>query len=201
MRKAASELTRQLAKAVLAAVWLQQTGRRSSFWTSIVRERVKGGSHRGLKLTDQVTKLLEWVLDFYIHEMVNIYEMQFGFLPGRGTDAIFIVHQQQEKYIANNKLPYFAFVDLEKAFHHVPRKVPWWALRKLGVKDWAVHIIRSISELRAWKAGMESKGLHFNMKKTKFLVSGDDHDVLKKSDKHPFAVSCSGVGSNSILCS
>ena len=162
---------------------------------------MKGGNHRGLKLTDQVTKLLEWVLDFYIHEIVNIYEMQFGFVPGRGTDAIFIVRQQQEKYIANNKLPYFAFVDLEKAFDHVPMKVPWWALRRLGVKDWAVHIIRCISELRAWEAGMESKGLHFNMKKTKFLVSGDDHDVLKKSDKHPFAVSCSGVGSNSILCS
>ena len=48
---------------------------------------------------------------------------------------------------------------------------------------------------------MESKGLHVNMKKTKFLVSGDGHDVLKKPDKHPFAISCSGVGSNSIMCS
>ena len=164
-------------------------------------EALDRGKHCGLKLTDQVTKLLEWVLDFYIHEMVNIYEMQFGFVPARGTDAIFIVRQQQEKYIANNKLPYFAFVDLEKAFDHVPRKVPWWALRRLGVKDWAVRIIQCISKLKAWEAGVESKGLHVNMKKTKFLVSGDGHDVLKKSDKHPFAVSCSGVGSNSILCS
>ena len=39
-------------------------------------------------------KLLEWVLDFYIRKMVNIDEMQLGFVPGRGTtDAIFIVHQ------------------------------------------------------------------------------------------------------------
>ena len=30
-------------------------------------------------------KLLEWVLDFIIHEMVNIDEMQFEFVPGRGT--------------------------------------------------------------------------------------------------------------------
>ena len=33
--------------------------------------------------------------------MVDIDEMQFGFVPGRGTtDAIFIVCQLQEKYIA-----------------------------------------------------------------------------------------------------
>ena len=39
------------------------------------------------------------------------------------------------------------------------------------------------------------------MKKTKFLVSGDGHDVLQKSGKYPCAVCCSGVGRNSILYS
>ena len=39
------------------------------------------------------------------------------------------------------------------------------------------------------------------MKKTKFLVSGDDQDVLQKSGKYPCAVCCSGVGRNSILVS
>ena len=58
-----------------------------------------------------------------------------------------------------------------------------------------------ISKLKAWKAGMESKELHVNMKKTKFLVSGGDQDVLQKSDKYPCAVCCSGVSRNSILCS
>ena len=60
---------------------------------------------------------------------------------------------------------------------------------RLGVKEWAVHNIKYISKLKAWEAGMESIGHHVNMKKTKFLVSGDGHDVLKKCDKHPFAVS------------
>ena len=50
-----------------------------------------------------------------------------------------------------------------------------------------------ISKLKVWKAGMESEGLHVNMRKTKFLVSGDGHDVLKKSVKYPCALSCSGV--------
>ena len=47
--------------------------------------------------------------------------MQFSFVPG----AIFVFHQIQEKYIAANKMFYFAFVDLEKAFDCVPRKILW----------------------------------------------------------------------------
>ena len=48
---------------------------------------------------------------------------------------------------------------------------------------------------------MESKGLRVDMKKTKFLVPGDDHDVFQKSGKYPCAACCSGVGKNPILCS
>ena len=95
-------------------------------------DALERGNYRGLKLTDQVMKLLERVLDSFIREMVDIDAMQFGFVPGRGTtDAIFIICQLQEKYIAANKPLYFAFVDLEKAFDRVPRKVLWWALRSL----------------------------------------------------------------------
>ena len=51
------------------------------------------GNYHGLKLTDQVRKLMEWVLDFYIRKMINIDVKQFGFVPSWGTtDAIFIVH-------------------------------------------------------------------------------------------------------------
>ena len=51
------------------------------------------------------------------------------------------VCQLQEKYIAANKQLYFAFIGAEKALDHVPRKVLCWALRSLGVKEWAVHVI------------------------------------------------------------
>ena len=34
-----------------------------------------------------------------------------------------------------------AFVDLEKAFDRVPRKVIWWALRKL---DWIVWLVQGM---------------------------------------------------------
>ena len=96
-------------------------------------------NYRGLKLTEQVMKVLERIVDGLIRQLVSIYDSQFGFVPGRGTtDAIFVVRQLQEKYLAANKRLYMAFVDLEKAFDQVPRKVIWWALRKLGVEEWIV---------------------------------------------------------------
>ena len=89
-------------------------------------EALDHGSYRSLKLIDQSMKLLGLVPDSYICEMINIDEMQFGFVHGRGTiDGIFIVRQLQEKYITANKLLYFAFFDLVKAFDRVPRKVLW----------------------------------------------------------------------------
>ena len=71
--------------------------------------------------------------------------MQCGFMSGRGTtDAIFIVRQLQEKHLAANKPLYMAFVDLEKAFDRVPRDVIWWAMRKLGIDEWLVHLVQSM---------------------------------------------------------
>ena len=65
--------------------------------------------------------------------------------PSRGTtDAIFVVRQLQEKYLAANKRLYMAFVDLEKVFDRVPRKVIWWALRKLGVEEWIVRLVQGL---------------------------------------------------------
>ena len=37
-----------------------------------------------------------------------------------------------------------AFVDLEKAFDRVPRKVIWWVLRKLGVEEWIVRLVQGM---------------------------------------------------------
>ena len=103
------------------------------------------GNYRGLKLTEQVMKVLEGVLESAVRGMVDVNKLQFGFVPGRGTtDAIFIARQLQEKYRAAKKPLYFAFVDLEKAFDRVPREVLWWALRSLGVEEWAVRVIQGM---------------------------------------------------------
>ena len=108
-------------------------------------DALERGIYRGLKLTEQVMKILERMVDGLIRQLVSIDDSQFGFVPGRGTtDAIFVVRQLQEKYLAANKRLYKAFVDLEKAFDRVPRKVIWWALRKLGVEEWIVRLAQGM---------------------------------------------------------
>ncbi|MCP3657197.1 MAG: hypothetical protein GY766_20280 [Herbaspirillum sp.] len=102
-------------------------------------------SYRGIKLIDQVMKVTERVIARLIRERVSLDEMQFGFMPGRGTtDALFLVRQLQEKFLAKSKPLYLAFVDLEKAFDRVPRAVIWWSLRKLGVEEWLVRAVQAM---------------------------------------------------------
>ena len=87
------------------------------------------GNYRGLKNLDHVMKGIERVIEKIIRERISIDDMQFGFMPGRGTtDAIFILRQLQEKHLSKNKKLYFTFVDLEKAFNRIPRKVIWRAM-------------------------------------------------------------------------
>ena len=78
-------------------------------------------------------KVIERIADSLIRQVLTIDESQFEFVPGNmeTTDAIFVIHQLQEKYLATGKWIYMAFLDLEKAFDLVPRKVIWWAMRKL----------------------------------------------------------------------
>ena len=52
-----------------------------------------------------------------------------------------ILRQLQEKYLT--KKMHFGFVDLQKVFYRVPRHAVWWALRKLGVKEWLVRTVQS----------------------------------------------------------
>ena len=108
-------------------------------------DALERGNYRRLKLTEQVMEILERIVDGLIKQLVSMDDSQFGFVPGRcTTDAIFVVRQLQEKYLAANKRLYMAFVDLEKASDQVPRKVIWWALRKLDVEEWIVRLVQGM---------------------------------------------------------
>ena len=73
--------------------------------------------------------------------------MQFGFMPERGTiDAVFILRRMQEEYHTKGRKLYMCFLNLEKAFDRVPRKVLEWALRKKGIPDVLVRSVMSLYE-------------------------------------------------------
>ena len=99
--------------------------------TSVVVSIFKGkgdvmdcGAYRGVKLLEHAMKIVERVLENRIRELVMIDEMQFGFMPGKGTTrALFILRRMQEEFRKREKKLYMCFVDLEKAFDRVPRKV------------------------------------------------------------------------------
>ena len=118
-----------------------------------------------------------------------------------------------------------AFVDLEKAFDRVPRKVIWWALRKLGVEEWIVRLVQGmyanawsrirvaddlviiaetleecVRRLLTWKEAMEKKGLRVNAGKTKVMICGTGLNLLQSSGVFPCATCRTGVGSSSIFC-
>ena len=102
------------------------------------------GSYRGVKLLEHAMKIVERVLQRKIRTLVNLNEMQFEFMPGKGTvDAIFIVRRMQEEYQKKDKLC-MCFVDMEKAFDRVPRKVMEWAMRKKGLSEVIVRAVMSL---------------------------------------------------------
>ena len=87
-------------------------------------------SCRGIKLLEHAFKLYEKILDGHLRELVDIDNMQYGFMPGRGTvDAVFVLRRPIEKFRAQNKL-FFVFGALEKAFDRMPREGIRFALRR-----------------------------------------------------------------------
>ena len=68
-------------------------------------------------------------------------------MPGRGLmDALFRVRSMQEEYREKDKKLHMCFVDLEKAFDRVPRRVMQWALRKKGLLEILMKVVISLYE-------------------------------------------------------
>ena len=69
-------------------------------------------------------KIIERVLEKRIRTLVEVDDMQFGFIPERRmTDTFSIVRRMQEEYREKDKKFYMCFVDLQKAFDRVPSRI------------------------------------------------------------------------------
>ena len=79
------------------------------------------GSYRVLQSLEHAMKVIERMLERKIRALVDFDEAQFGFMPGKGTDALFLVRKLQEEHRAKDKRMYMCFADLGNAFDSVPR--------------------------------------------------------------------------------
>ena len=78
---------------------------------------------------EQAMKVIERIADSLIRQLVTIDESQFGFVPGRGTtDAIFVVHQLQEKYLTVGN----RFIWLSWTWRQRSRKMIWGQLFEIN---------------------------------------------------------------------
>ena len=60
-----------------------------------------------VKLLEHGVKVVEKVFEKRLHRIVSVDEMQFGFMPERGTiDTVFILRRMQEVYHAKRKKLY-----------------------------------------------------------------------------------------------
>ena len=92
-----------------------------------------GSYNRGIKLLEHAMKVVEKIFEHRIRQQIEIDDMQFGFMKGKGTtDAIFMARQMQENFRVKGKKLNFGFVDLEKAFDRVPREVISWAMCRVN---------------------------------------------------------------------
>ena len=94
---------------------------------------------------EHAIKTIEKELERKIRELVNIDVMLFRFTPGRGTtDTLLAVRRMQEEYKDKERKLCMYFVDIEKAFDRVQKKMTQCSMRKKRLPEVIVGVVMSL---------------------------------------------------------
>ncbi|KAK0138802.1 putative RNA-directed DNA polymerase from transposon X-element [Merluccius polli] len=166
-------------------------------------------NYRGITLLSLPGKVYSGVLARRVHRIVEprIQEEQCGFRPGLGTvDQLYTLCRILEGAWEFAQPVHMCFVDLEKAFDHVPRGVLWGVLREYRVSDPLIRAVRSLydrcqSLVRiAGFLGTAVEGVRFGDLRIGSLLFADDVVLLDSSDRDlqlsldRFAAECEAAG-------
>ena len=108
-------------------------------------------NYRGISLCNITSKLYGSIINNRLQKWIELYnitgECQAGFKKDYSTlDHIFTLLAIIQKQFAQNSKLYVAFVDFEKAFDSISRKLLWPILRKHGICGKLYKCIRSMYE-------------------------------------------------------
>ncbi|GJT53625.1 retrovirus-related pol polyprotein LINE-1 [Tanacetum coccineum] len=140
---------------------LQRMGRNKSVgpdqipieaWRCLEDEGNKGdvqacSNYRGIRHLSHTMKLWERVIEKRLRRETRVSENQFGFMPGRSTtEAIHLLRSLMEKYRERQIDLHMDFLDLEKAYDSVLRKLLWRTLRDKGTPRRYSRVIKDMYE-------------------------------------------------------
>ena len=123
-------------------------------------------NYRGISLLNTGYKIYSRLLTKRLKEIIEVIlsEEQSGFRNGRSCiDNIFSLQQIIEKHREYNRETYMIFIDYEKAFDRVNREKLWSIMRRRGIPEHLVQVIKKLYD------------------KTQICISGDE-DILETVD-------------------
>ena len=136
-----------LSKGVVPAIW------RKSIISPIPKDKNKDQliplNYRGISLLSTLSKLFTSIINTRLAEYLSskhiLVDEQNGFRKHRScTDHLFVLNSAIRNRLNINKNSFVAFVDMEKAFDRVDRRLLFFRLQQYGINGRIYEIIKAI---------------------------------------------------------